>query len=426
MFKKILALLLACLFITSCRANDRVIEGGTDNQVQFITAFGPSLLAESESHFYHIAGSYLYSISKADGEVRVVDSNPDTLDDAETDPARVAESNAFFWNPRSLQYINDKLYVHAEAKHNRSFDSDSPGLSYEDCIFEVDPSGRGQKEIYRAQEFIYEVLIHRGYIYLSTSDAWNLDHRIETDTVTEEEISRMSYQISRVPLSSPKQKPEIVYRQQGTQGVVQKMRAYDNILLFVDGARTFEADGFNKQDTVALDLNTFECSYYVDEGASIIGPTTFRDGLIYQQTVATADAMDLNNPQDREMPIYLTDYWGNEIHKLGQYPLGLLFAYGEYFCIDNYLFHKFGIDTTRELQIYNVKENKQYTVSLPSEFEFILGMSDDSIFVHTASTGQEYSEIHRVVLANLASQEPELEAFFTYQPPVDFPGIRSN
>lgn len=395
-----------------------------DNQYQYATTAYSWKLAESDHFYYHLAGNFLYSISKADGKARVVDNNPDTLDDAETDPVRLEESNAFFRNPRSVQYINGKLYVHAVAKNELAFDATDESVTYEDSIYEVDPAGGGQKEIFRAKEFLYDALIHRGYIYLSTSDAWDVDERIDAGELTEEDMANLTFQVERVPLEAPNQEPEIVYQNKGAKGIAMKMRAYGDYLYFVESPRRVNDFPYRQ---LICDLSTLEIKPLIHEQTNISDPVPVEDGLLFKVY------QDSENPsqKEQELPdVYLikTAYDGS---KKDEFPLassmlgyGHLYGYGELFCLDTLPYVMFGLEEERVLQLNNLDGETVAELKTPNQSGLILGMNSDYIFleVQRSEVAEDpemicYPEIYVVDLSQIGTSDLTFEPFFTYQPP---------
>ena len=390
---------------------------GSDNQHQFSTTAYSWKLAESDSYYYHIADNFLYSISKDDGKVRVLDNNPETLDDLETDPVEMEKSNAFFYNPRSVQYINSKLYVLASAKNELAFDSTGESTIFEDCIYEVDPAGGGQKKIYQAEKFLYDAIIHRGYIYFSTSEAWAVDEQIEAGDLTEEDMAELTYQVERVPLDSPNQKAEIIYQQKGAKGVVTKMRAYGDYLHFVESPR--RADDFAYRHMI-YDLNTLEIKSLADGEMNISDPVAVTDGLVYKKYRAT----DQEAP---EVDLVKTKFDGSKTDEFlleSTKGYGYLYGYGDLFCLDTLPYVLFGLEEERILQFMNLDGEHVADIHLPDQSGLILGMNADYLFIEvqasvdTKITHQPiYQEIYRLDLNRIRESDLAFEPFFTYQPP---------
>lgn len=428
---KLVIIILSFIMLSSCSGNNPSdnTEGSSDpqsdNQFMYYSNISPWQLAESDSHYYHIAGNYLYSISKADGKVRALDNHPDTLDDAETDSSRVTESNAFFFSPRSIQYVNGKLYVHAQAMNNLAPNSMSSNDVFEDSIFEADTAGSGQKEIFRAQEPLFDVVIHRGYIYISTSDAWNLENRRIENDITEEEISSMSYQVSRVPLSSPNDDPEVIYQKKDTKGVVQKMRAYGDYLHFLDGPLGFNEGEDRRYQHLVCDLNTNEVKPYVSEDMRISEPVPVKEGLLYYQFESLESGAinrDVDGVINKEAVI--TDYSGSPRESITMPFSILVYGYDDLLCLDNYTEVLAGLSEHRVLRINNLTGETLAELELPSQFHNIVAMTSEYIFIMAAANEGPYSEIHRIDLGMITSNDLRPEPFFTYQPPVQFPGFR--
>lgn len=215
----VLSLLLALL--TGCQSpgpeqdlGDKYILG-EDNQYYFyLSGAQGTPLAESEDFYYFIRdGRYLSSKNKETGEIVSLCNKPDcTHDENEMNADGSSNCNAYIGSEFTMGYYHGKLYLEgAESK-----------------IYEMDSSGTTRKELLSLEKSISFMMVHRGYLYISTTD-----YVMGEEEYTEEQMQDMSYRVERYRLDQWDGKPEMVYEKKGEWGQINAMFAYGTRAYFI-------------------------------------------------------------------------------------------------------------------------------------------------------------------------------------------------
>lgn len=398
--------------------NDSQVQSA-ESQLQYsLTVYRPQL-AESPTHYYHIVGSYLYSISKDDGQVRVVDNNPDSLDDAETDSARMTDSNAYFHFPRTVQYIGDKLYVWTlEPTEKTPTPSAGSADSTLSVLYEADPGGGPQKKILTIEEDVYDLLIHKGYIYFTTSDASSEISKIRSGELTQEELDALQYHVKRIPLDHPEQDAEIVYSEYGYDLLFMFLKGRGDNLYFNDSGNLAIEYSEKKEDHAWLsNLETLETLTLPISNVSLVS-----EGIVQVKKPDTVPSLE--NATLISESILLYDEKGEFKEEVTlerpMYAYGFSYSYGDYLCQDNIWWALQLPDQKRVLQIVRIDGKFVAEIEVPEDFgaSLIVGMTDQTIFMQARQPdGEIYQEIYQVNFLETGDGKPEWEPFFTYQPP---------
>lgn len=226
--KRNITLLLYIIIVTLiCGCNKQITEN-TDNQGVIIssqddeyyfekpTSSGQSM-AESDDGYYFFSGpsdSFLYYLDKKTLKTTILCNKPDCLHDNEPDPSRIINCNAFFSSATSnLICYDSNLYVF------------NPFGEYgSECFYQVSLDGTQRRKVYTFKESPTNIVIHRGYIYYSTSD-------ISAKSDEEKSTKSITY-IYRISINDPITKPERIYEFTGFYADICNLVCYGNGLYF--------------------------------------------------------------------------------------------------------------------------------------------------------------------------------------------------
>ncbi len=449
--KKIFLVLFSLIFIVSCNStgdkvdNVNTITDKSQSQYQYAQQSRPWTIAESDDYYYHISGNFLYAISKKDGKIKALDNNPDSLADKETDINKLIESNAFFHSPRSVYYNDNKLYVMASKKKLSERENTDISDIYEDCLYEVNTDGSGQKELFLPGESIYEAFIHEGYFYYSTSNIWQKMDLINSGNLEKDSLENLDYKIQRVALDNIKGKPEVIFEQKGA-GYIPRMKVYENYLHFSD----YKITSDEKDDKKVVYENTERIfnlkNFEVEEAVKVeqenpnlkINTSTIvpvNNGIMYFYNLVDKKQEEFNNLKLEEQIDKIrkgeVDYPEKNFVKAkfdgtileefkmssNLHPVAFLNGYDKYLCLDNFMWGKYGLADTRKLQILNTKGELLDEVTPPENAGMIIGMDNDYIYVEVVNAkpgnAQQNIDIYRVNLNKIGTDEFEFELFFT-------------
>lgn len=409
-----------------------------ENQVKFAQTYKPWNIAESDTHYYHIHGNFLYSISKADGIIRVLDNNPDTLDDKETLPSKQAESNAFFNSPRTVQYNNGNLYVLASKKNNEASQNTSIEEIYQDCLYEVRIDGSGQKELFVSRKELYSAFVHNDYFYFSTSDIWELMDKLRSGDIEQTELNNLSYKVERVPISNTSSEPELIYKGSGP-GYVESMKFIGDKLHFSDYTLARKEQGhevtlISNVTKKICDLDTLDIENAVqiqsnnsDKVLTSSDMVPAKDGYMYIYNEIDKEFLELshdeqfallnnNKIQFPEKYLVKANSDGKVIEKTKLSDKfnesGILNGYNSYLCLDNITWFLGKLANERVLQILDNKGNLLAEVTPPEGSGMIVGMDDNYIFIEVLTEDNSTSGIYRLNLDNIGEEDFVFEPFF--------------
>jgi hypothetical protein len=183
-------------------------------------------IAESENGYYFFSGqtnSYLYYMDKKTMKPVVLCNKPDCLHSDESDGNKRRDCNAYFNNCTNLIYYNKNLYAIGGDPNPFSFSSDH-------FLYEISLDGTRRKIIYKFEDDIQHLIIHRGYIYYNVDDFGELNGN-ETNT---ESTSRI-YRINMDKIGSGS---ELVFEGKGIYGLVSTIVGYKNNVYFIFYKRT--------------------------------------------------------------------------------------------------------------------------------------------------------------------------------------------
>jgi hypothetical protein len=182
-----------------------------------LSASLPSI-AESEHGYYFFSGennSFLYYMDKETLKPTVLCNKPDCLHSDEPDGNKRANCNAYFFSCNNLIYYNKNLY--AIGDDTKSFST------Y--LLYQISLDGTSRKVIYKFNDVVQRLIIHRGYIYYAIDDF---------GTISGNEYSTESTcRIYRINIDKIGDGPELVFEGKGIGGIVGYMAGYRNNIYFI-------------------------------------------------------------------------------------------------------------------------------------------------------------------------------------------------
>lgn len=446
---KLITLVLLLTLLVSCSNSeyenrDNLKKSNqSDCQIQFMQMGQNPTIAEGANSFYHISGKFLYSISKKDGKVRVLDNNPDTLDDREENPELRKLSNAYFEFPVSVQYIDGKLYVVSKEAKNLENGIESEGNIYENIVYEVDTSGSGRKAIFKSEKDVNAIILHRGYLYFSTSDFYDIKLALIEGKKTD--YKKLGYKLQRLPLHNLSAKPETIYERTNKLGYINQMLPIDNIMYFMEANTAIdynkiqeEKKKINKGYILDYELN-FQSLNLISKANKVLNtdgsnlswpmPSSEKE-LIYTKNYGKLGMNEIREIIEKgkkfpevERKLISTDYETNKIKEIDFHlpaeDSGLIFGYGDYFCVDNAMTSKM-LKKPRTLKFFNKNAELVDEIELFARAGLVLGMDKNYLYINVLKLeDEELNGIYRLNLDNVGKGKLSWEKFFTYQPEVN-------
>ena len=392
--KKLIAMLLLpiLLLVAGCNSSppeedlgeDYIM--GTDQQYYFYTNYG--LMCESEDSYYWLgttSGLHLCMKDKKTGETTIMCNKPNCLHEKEPDSNRKMECNAYFPGCERMTYYQGKLYIHAAI--HKGID---PNDDYQ-AIYEVDTAGSTRKEIYRSEEDLGTMITHRGYLYMTFSDFYELYEEEYKDNP--ELIEGCKCEVKRIPLNNPSQEPETIWKETEKPCQINAMFAYGNrVYLSITSEKVPGFQVYNIQDK----------SIYVPEIPLAGGCTPVWDGHL----VGASEGL----PPDKK--VYQTDMDGNVEKELDLPSMGTMFWNGTYLVSDNDL--EIGTGDVkpedRAIKIYDMDYHLIREVKLGEDVLFEIGLNEQYYFYLKSDGGEGY-DIWAVDLSRLDEEDLQGELF---------------
>lgn len=440
----IMLLVITSLLLSSCNNNSEVSEEGLakeefnskEAQIEYFIFGSSPVIAEGPDAYYHYAGNFVYAISKKDGKVRVLDNDPASLDDLEPDLELQKQSNAYFEDIKSIQYLDGKLYVLAAEQDTTAAMSDTDMLPYVDKVFELATDGSGQKEILRLEQETDALCLHAGYIYYASSDYFKLNEMLNSgEQFSKADLAKYGYRIERVSLAKPEEKPELVYEQAGQLGYINQMVLVDEYLYFKDNNFSYDAETgeINEEvqtgKTKILNTKNLEVNTLENTEIEAAWPAFIKDNkLVFSSNNGDINFNEISDHEDLEAAakkvntkLYYADLAGKieEQKDLAKdiKTLGFFYGYGNYLFYDNQV-EALVFDLPRVIQVLNLKGEKVGEIPVKASNASCVGVNDEYIFMQKeADTELEnaYLEIYRFKLSELNKPEANWEEFFVYQ-----------
>ena len=388
----VLSLLLALL--TGCQSPGPEQDLGDkfifeeDNQYYFyLSGAQGTPLAESEDFYYFIRdGWYLSSKNKETGKIVSLCNKPDcTHDENEMNTDGSSNCNAYISSEHTLNYYHGKLYL----------------SDVNSKVYEIDSSGTARKELLSLEKSISFMMVHRGYLYISTSD-----YVLGKEDYTEEEMKNMSYRVERYRLDHWDGKPEIVYEKTGEWGQINAMFAYGNRAYFV-------VSGSNKTVIYHLVDNDVSEIQNTNGYAAVINGKL----LYFKVPEGQQDNMSLEELAElksKNMAI-LAELDGTSIKETeASQTYSRIFGGNTLLAADNYMDVSFGFipEDNRAIRLYDgdmnfVREIKLENGTMPS-----LGMSEDYFFYMKRADNDQGYEVWAIDLHKLDDPDLKGEPFF--------------
>jgi hypothetical protein len=244
------------------------------DQLNFAKSLGsfPSMVA-SESGYYFIGGhsllKYLFYIDKATMSTVVLCNKPDCLHMNETDRQKREYCNAYLGKDHTRN-IGDLLLYGSNLYYFR-IKSDIGTAQY--LLTQASLDNTQQKDIFEFKQYPQYIIMHRGYLYYSTSD---------NGTVAGKEDSTVSKSgIYRVPMDDLKKKPELIYENNAVYAQIGGLLGYQDSVYFI-------CDGYkdSKMENQIKDL----MRYNIDSGnASKIADNSGRSAVCANKLVYSID-----------------------------------------------------------------------------------------------------------------------------------------
>ncbi|RCX18245.1 hypothetical protein DFR58_1053 [Anaerobacterium chartisolvens] len=189
---------------------------GQDFQYMYFTQGRVPMMAESESGYYFFSGFYLYYADKKTMKPVILCNKPNCLHDAETDPQKVYNCNAFFRMVSPfLAYYDGSLYV----------TSTIFGKGREDYeLVKLSQDGTSRKSVLTFDSQPGSLAIHRGKVYY-------------VQNVYDKSLQSY-YKISEFDLKKFGAKPRDIYAGKLEGGHIQDLKCYGDSLYFTEYAHT--------------------------------------------------------------------------------------------------------------------------------------------------------------------------------------------
>ena len=391
----LLALLVGCQnSVPEQDLGDSYVKG-SDDQYHFILykRSGGYPMAESEEAVYLLKNSrYLYAVSKKTGDSIPLCNKPDCMHDKKvgSNSNDNLDCNACFPVAQDIVYYQGKLYVSVENSG----------------IYEIDASGTTRRQLLPPQEGMLRMIVHRGYLYIATSD-----FLIDLENYSEEEIKEMACRVERYRLDQWDGKPEIVYEIKGQESQINQMYAYGNRLWFI--VNYLERDQGYIYDITAHTVT--------EEPKEIANGTVIGDRMLVfefpEEFDDTMSAEELYQLREKTMGL-IKDFEGNLITQTEiSASYDIVCGYRDKIAADN-MFSVIcdGIPKEeRGVRFYNtegklIREVKTENDTMPS-----LGMNEDYFFYMKRADNDQGYEVWAIDLHRLDDPDLKGEPFFVME-----------
>ena len=251
---------------------------------------------------------------------------------------------------------------------------------------------------------ITSAIVHRGYLYLSTTD-----FLIDPESCTEEQLKNMSYEVLRYRLDQWDGKPEVVYEKTGEWGQINAMLAYGNhVYIQIDG----------ENDSWQLIYNILDHSQ--KEMMNTSGYLSFLGGklLYFQRSEELRDDMSVEEISEidaRNMAVLAE--WDGTVIKETEIPqtYGWLFGGENLAAADNHMEVAFDLvpREDRAVRFYDTDGKFIREVKTENDTMPMLGMTEDYFFYMKRGDGDNGDyEIWAIDLHKLDDPNLKGEPFF--------------
>ena len=362
---------------------------GSDNQYYFLMAsLQGNAMTESENAVYFQDGWYLYATDKKTGACVPLCNKPDcTHDENERNADGSSNCNACL-TAENLAYYQGKLYA----------------VDHDSIVWELSINGDTRKQLIQLEKEITSAIVHRGYLYLSTTD-----FLMDSESYTEEKLKDMSYQVLRYRLDQWDGKPEVVYEKKGEWGQINAMLAYGNhVYIQIDG----------ENDNRELIYNILDHSQ--KEMTNVSGYLSFLGGklLYFPRSEEQKDDMtveEISEIDARNMAVLAE--WDGTVIKKTEIPqtYGWLFGGEKLAAADNHM--EVAFDQVpredRAVRFYDTDGKLIREVKTGNDTMPMLGMTEDYFFYMKRGDGDNGDyEIWAIDLHKLDDPDLKGEPFF--------------
>lgn len=395
LFSMGIVLFLLLVLLTGCQSSgpeQDLGDGyvmGSDNQYYFLMAsLQGNAMTESENAVYFQDGWYLYATDKKTGACVPLCNKPDcTHDENERNADGSSNCNACL-TAENLAYYQGKLYA----------------VDHDSIVWEVSINGDTRKQLIQLEKDITSAIVHRGYLYLSTTD-----FLMDSESYTEEKLKDMSYQVLRYRLDQWDGKPEVVYEKKGEWGQINAMLAYGNhVYIQIDG----------ENDNWELIYNVLDHSQ--KEITNTRGYLSFLGGklLYFQKSEEQKDDMsveEISRIKARNMAVLAE--WDGTVIKETEIPqtYGWLFGGEKLAAADNRMEVSFDLipKEDRAVRFYDTDGKLIREVKTENDTMPMLGMTEDYFFYMKRGDGDNGDyEIWSIDLHKLDDPDLKGEPFF--------------
>lgn len=252
-----------------------------------------------------------------------------------------------------IQYYKDKLYMVCE-------EYDQSDIELKTYLMRCDKDGSNRERItdYFDKNFM-QWLIHRGYFYYTDDKS-----------------------VLRVPIDSPKSKPETVYTlesyEENSLNSFEHMLAYGNYLYFYANEKTGKVNMYQ----VSLNLNTLEATKLIYDNMSIPLKGIYNNKImLIKSNFETDECVYYGVSQDLSS--------SSEIYKTTNDDLNTLLCDGKYFFSDNRDKKYIGDTENFEqlITVYDLNFNKVDSFKLPQKkgdvFNYFTAQDNDYFLLDT-------------------------------------------
>ena len=394
-----LCFVLSIVLFTSCNQTTIPDENigsqyvkGSDDQYNFILykRSGGYPMAESEDAVYLLKNSrYLYAVIKKTGDSIPLCNKPDCMHDKTVGSNSIdnLDCNACFPVAQDIVYYQGKLYVSVENSG----------------IYEIDASGTTRRQLLPPQKGILRMIVHRGYLYIATSD-----FIFDWGNHSQEEMKEMACRIERYRLNPWDGKPETVYEIKGQDSQINQMYAYGNRLWFV-------VNYLKRNQVYIYDMTAHTVT---EEPKEISNGTIIGDRMLvfevpegYDDTMSSEEFYQL---QEKNMGL-IKDFEGNLITQT-EIPASyeMVCGYSDKIAADNMfsVISKGVPKEERSVRFYNtegklIREVKTENDTMPS-----LGMNEDYFFYMKRADNDQGYDVWAIDLHKLDDPNLKGEPFF--------------
>lgn len=382
---------------------------GQDDQYYF-RPIGPCSFAESADYYYFIGGSYLMSKNKETGEMTPVCNKPDCLHDEEPDSSRVANCNAHIGSDMLINYYDGKLYFLAE-------DFENLGVS-EQIIYEMDVSGTTRKELFRPKEFVCDMMVHRGYLYVAYL-AQQGDQRYYEEHP--EKLENLRYWVERYDLERMSKKPTVLYEKKGVFGNVHHLWAYGNVIYMEESTDTEDkVILYNIQEKTTKELKK-----------TYSAKTVVNHRLVYfeaSENINSISYEEMHKQMEKTKAVSM-DIYGEDRSELSIPFIQKVRSNGSILALDNENEVRWDYipREKRSVQFYDGEGKFLTEVILGDEAVVGIGMNEDYYFYyHNSDKENGGRDIWAIDLQRLGDPELEGEPFICYREPVPYQGVTTS